>query len=456
VFEGRGFAERTLRNIRRAGRLDDRESALAREVALGTLRHLITLRHVLSHVARYNPRTVSPALKAILYSGAYQVIWMDRMPPFAAVHEAVSLTHRVVGARSAGMVNAVLRRLTEHIAQRRTTWQHYDASLVRVSWDSACAFALAVLPEASAQRDAWLRHIAAAAAERTPRLATLVSRFGKRSAERIAWASQATPALVVQRNALRIGVEALARRVRELFGDAASVTNDGIFLPSGAAVLDTSLFRDGLVYVQDSGARNAARCLEVQPGERVLDLCAAPGGKTAALAIDMRDRGEVVACDISANRLQLVDQNVTRLGITCVQSWLLPRDDWRRPSDLPEDSPLREPFDAVLVDVPCSNSGVIARRPEARFRLGRAYLQSLVPLQRRLLQQAAACVRPGGRLVYSTCSIEPAENEDIVADFVSIMSGWSVEHQQLTLPNWGPTPEEWRDGGFVARLRRGQ
>jgi 16S rRNA (cytosine967-C5)-methyltransferase len=160
----------------------------------------------------------------------------------------------------------------------------------------------------------------------------------------------------------------------------------------------------------------------------------------------MQDRGEIVACDIVAERLARVGENAARLGLTCV-----------RPERIAGDADLYGAlgeFDAVLIDAPCSNTGVIARRPEARFGLTPARLASLVMLQRDLLRRAAACVRAGGRLVYSTCSIEPQENEEVVQAFLRENRGWRFVDSQTALPRWGAKLTEWRDGGFVARLER--
>jgi 16S rRNA (cytosine967-C5)-methyltransferase len=161
----------------------------------------------------------------------------------------------------------------------------------------------------------------------------------------------------------------------------------------------------------------------------------------------MQDRGTVVASDPDPQRLRRVVANVERLGLSCVQVRLL--DDTAR-------GPARQaPFDAVLVDAPCSNSGVIARRPEARLGLAPRKLRSLIDAQLGLLRQALELVRPGGRVVYSTCSIEPEENDRLVRRTLAAAPGWQIEQEQTTLPAWGPRLADWRDGGYWARVRHG-
>ena len=436
VLRGESFAADTLRTLRVDGRLSGRDAAMAMEVALGTVRHINTIERVLRTVARYDPRRTRRELRAILSAAAYQVIWMSRTPVFAAVDQAVKLARRHAGGRSPGMVNAILRNLTRAIDERRGPWQRLNARQVRVEWDQACIFKQDVLPPAV---DAE-RHLAAAAGEREERYSSLVARFGPEGAEQIAWAAQAVPPTVLQRNALRIDAQAF----QALW--MADATPDVAFMPAGVPVVGTAPFADGMSFVQDPTARAAATLVEVQPGQRVLDLCAAPGGKSVALAIDMQDQGEVVACDSSPDRLARVQENVERLGLTCVRTCPPPTDS---SSDLGH-------FDAALADVPCSNTGVIARRPEARLGLTPEKLQSLLPVQQELLRTAARHVKPGGRLVYSTCSLEAEENERQVEAFLAEHADWSFDCQQTTLPAWGARLTDWRDGGYAARLIRSQ
>jgi len=453
ALTGRQFAAEALREMRAAGRLAGREAGLALEVAQGAIRHLITIEHVLTSVARFPQvpaklsRAVPPDVRAVLTTAAYQVIWMDRVPPFAAVDQAVEVARRLAQPRAAGMVNAVLRRLSGAIAQRRAAWERLSAAQVRVGWDQACQFDRTVLPVAG-ERAGGAAHLSAATGERPRRYRYLVARYGPERAEAVAWASQALPAIVLQRHVLRVTQEQFARNLRDAFGQAVEFASDAAFVPLATDAVNAPAFQQGLTYIQDTTAHAAALAVQAEPGERVLDLCAAPGGKSAALALQMRDQGEVVACDTAPERLLRVRDNATRLGLTCVRTRVLPADD----PNLPDDAP---PFDAALVDVPCANTGVIARRPEARLGLTTRKLRSLATAQAELLRRAARHVRPGGRLVYSTCSLEPEENERIVAAFLDENAEWRRDAEQTTLPAWGPRLADWRDGGYWARLRRG-
>ena len=184
---------------------------------------------------------------------------------------------------------------------------------------------------------------------------------------------------------------------------------------------------------------HAADLVSPAAGEGILDLCAAPGGKTTQLAELAGDAAEIIACDVSEHRLRRVDDSVHRLGLSSVTPALIERDGQGIPQG---------PYDAVLVDVPCSNTGVLSRRPEARWRFKEGDLPELVQLQTKLLMTAIDLVRPGGRVVYSTCSIEPEETTQLISDVVAAAPAVNLEHQQMQLPG---TPG---DGAFQAVLRR--
>ncbi|MBN2445252.1 MAG: hypothetical protein JXO22_00885 [Phycisphaerae bacterium] len=443
VLTRQRFVTETLAALRDQGRMSQREAGLANEIALGTVRHLLTIESVLPSIAQYDPRQVQPEIRTILALAAYQAIWMDRVPFFALVNEAVALAHQHARKASVGMVNAILRLLTGAIETRRKPWRPGSPAQVRVDWADACEFRNDVLPAADPDLEEYL---AAAAGERPGRLRTLGERFGWEAAAQIAWASQAVPVVVLQRNVARLMSDRFASRVRDAFGPDAICSGDAAFLTPGTPVIESEIFQRGEVYVQDSTAQAAAALLAVMPGERVLDLCAAPGGKSVCFAARMSDDGEVVACDVEADRLVQVAANADRLGLRCIRTHLLDPYD----GDMDVDGT----FDAAMVDAPCSNTGVIARRPEARLGLTRQKVESLVELQARLLRRAAEHVRAGGRMVYSTCCLEPEENDQVVDSFVKEHPEWHVRERRQTLPQWGATPGDWRDGGFAAKLVR--
>ncbi len=439
---GKQFAGEALRQMRSAGTLAGREAGLAMEIAQGAVRHALTIDHVLAQLARYDRRRTTPTLRAILATAAYQIIWMSRIPVFAAVDQAVTLARRQVPGRASGMVNAILRRLSGAVLERSTTWQRLNPHHIRVGWDRACTFHTAILPPPQ-DDDAHSAHLAAATGQHLDQYRALVARHGPVAAEAISWASQAVPVTVLQRNPLRATPDAFAHCFQPDSDTAAEFTPVAAFLPASAPVMDSPAFAGGLVYVQDTTAHRAALAVGVLPGERILDLCAAPGGKSLALAIAANDRATIIACDPDADRLGRVDANVARLGLASIRTRHLP--DPEALGTLPR-------FDAILVDAPCSNTGVIAKRPEARLGFTPPKLAALVQTQHALLNRAAICATPGGRIVYSTCSIEPAENEQLVAAFLAAHPAWRLDAEETTLPAWGPRLSDWRDGGYFARL----
>ncbi len=446
VLGGRGFVQEALRTWRSQGRLAPRDAGFAMQAALGAIRHVYTLRAVLSSVGRFDPGSTPLRTQAVLLTAAYQMLWMDRVPVFAAVNEAVELAGRLVSPGAGRMVNALLRRLSGAIAARRTPWSPEATDQLRTGFDDACRLTHSILP-APPTGDRW-DALAIAAGETQARLRALAARHGPPMTTQIAWASQGTPAIVIHRNPQRIEAGAFREAIATLFGAGASGDGECAVVSASAFRGENPLLASGQAFVQDFTAAEAARVVAAAPGERVLDLCAAPGGKSVALAIAMRDQGRVVACDVDAERLTRVSQNAARLGLACIEPRLIAAG-----ADL---CAVLGSVDAALVDAPCSNSGVIARRPEARLGLTPQKLASLTALQLDLLGRAAACVRPGGRLIYSTCSIEPEENDGVIAAFLAGSAAWRLDESRLTLPTWGREPHAWRDGGYCARLVRSE
>ena len=200
---------------------------------------------------------------------------------------------------------------------------------------------------------------------------------------------------------------------------------NGLTITGGSRIELLPGFPDGFWSVQDESAMQAAILLQPQPGERILDMCAAPGGKTCHLAELSDDQAQITACDVSEERLQRIRYNARRLQLNSVTTILVARDGQDFPAG---------PFDAILVDVPCSNTGVLWRRPEARWRFHEHELLYLVPLQTRLLIQACERLRPGGRIVYSTCSVEPEENRGVVDAVLQAFPEFVLAQDQQFLP----------------------
>ena len=443
----RCFVDQALQDQPAFAQLAPNDAALANELTLGVVRHRLTLWRVLSAMLKGDPRRVRPAIRDAMLIGAYQLIWLDRVPSFAAVDQAVEQAKRGGGRKAGGLVNAVLRELLRRQQERRCRFDQADPRrCIRVDYQRGCLFDLDLLPKPSSQPVEYLSLA-------TSHPATLVGRWRKhfelQATRQICWAGQFRPPLCLRPNTLRIEPEAL---VAELTREGHTVEFDrarqAVWVVAGPAVPRIGAFAAGLCQPQDPTAMDVVRRAGLEPGMNVLDLCAAPGTKTTQMVEVMEHRGCVVACDVDDRKLDLIKQNAHRLGIDLVRT-TLPEglSDWRK---------RLERFDVIFVDAPCSNTGVLARRPEARYRFSPRQVQSLVAIQAKLLDEAAALADADTRIIYSTCSIEPEENEQAIQQFCVRHQDWRLVDSVQRLPQAGASCVDWQDGGFVAELRRGE
>jgi 16S rRNA (cytosine967-C5)-methyltransferase len=387
----RAFADIALEHALDRAALEPRDAALCTEIVYGTLRwqrHLDW--RLASHLHRPLAR-LDPWVRALLRLTAYQVLFLDRVPRWAAVDEAVSLAK--LKSRTPGpaeFVNAVLRALTRAPSAPALPPHPVEAAGVRWSYPD------------------WI-------------VARWLARYGPAEAEALMAAGNERPPIALRANRLRIDREALAARLRdEELAETrpTALAPEGLVLEKGA-VARLAPFADGWCTVQDEASMLIARLLDPRPGETVADACAAPGTKATHLAELMDNRGRIVAFDPQAARLALVDRGAARLGITIIHSQvggaaaLAPR--WAARCD------------RVLVDAPCSNLGVLRRNPEVKWRRTEEDLRRLQQKQRTILGAAAAMAKPGGRLVYATCSPEPEENEDVVVPFLETHGDWVLD-----------------------------
>ena len=436
------FVRDTLERLATARKAPAEESALGAELALGVTRHRLTLDRIVTAFLARRLSHLDPLVLDVLRLGAYQLVYLDRIPDFAAVNEAVTQCQRVAGRKAAGLVNAVLRNLIRNRATRRVPWTPgADPTRVRVDVGHACAFADPILPDAGTD---VVDYLSAATSHPRELVRRWVNRFGVERAEAALWCGTLRPPLILRANRLRCNPQELADMLCRDDLDAVA-QGDAVFV-AGAAPPATRLpaFTRGLCQPQDPTAMAVVRQARPDPRERMLDLCAAPGTKTTFAAELRGDRGKIVASDKNRERLALTRDNCRRLGIRSVR--LVEADDL----DGLADSKGR--FDLILVDAPCSNTGVLSRRPEARYRLCDESLAALQAMQSALLDRAASLANPGGRIVYSTCSLEPEENEQVIERFVRSHRGWRVAGSEQTFPRAGAAVTKWRDGGFSAEL----
>ena len=421
---GRTSLDHLLTRLDQGG-LPTRDRHFVRHLVLGTLRWQKRLDWIVDQFSHRPIATLSPWARQILRLGVYQIFWLDRVPPRAAVHTAVELAKQFGHRGIVGLVNAVLRR-----ALREADHIHYPC---RRTDPTAYLAVYYSHPQWLVER--WL------------------ARWGEPTTENLLRAHNVPVPVYIRLNSRRTTA---AELVAALEAEGLQLRPAGP-LPEYFEVLEaeglfaTRAHTAGLFQVQDINAGLPAALLDPQPGEQVLDLCSAPGGKTTQMAIAMQDCGLIAAADRAPERLCRVRENAARLRLQSIR--LLVQD---------ARFPAAGGFDRVLADVPCSATGTLGRRPDARWRKQAEQLSGLAELQYAILSQAFACLRPGGVLVYSTCSLEEEENAALVERFLAATGTAVLE------PATGPFPDQiWADrylqtlpgrdpgdGSFAARIRK--
>ncbi len=412
--------ERELACLARAGGgLSPADRGLATEIAYGAIRQRLLLDGWIDALGKVSALRQPPALRWLLHVGLYQLLFSDRVPAAAAVSTTVALAKRVGLGRLAPVVNGMLRSLL----RRRDSLagaEPWDG--LELPADPAAALALrrSLPPWLSAELLGWLP---------------------PERAEAFALACNAVPALDLRANPLRTSRDELLERFTAA-GVAARALPGA---PHGLTLLervgdprDLPGYADGLWCVQDRSAQAIAPLLEAQPGQRILDACAAPGGKSTHLAELIGDQGEVWALDRSEARLRRLDRNAERLGLTTIRSLAIDA------TALAEAKPhWRAHFDRILLDAPCSGLGTLARHPDARWRITPDAIDGLVQLQRQLLEALLPLLAPAGRLVYATCTVEPRENGALIHGLLQCHPEWSLRQER----QWWPEPPEAERGG---------
>ncbi|HXJ21487.1 MAG TPA: 16S rRNA (cytosine(967)-C(5))-methyltransferase RsmB [Polyangia bacterium] len=434
AFAGRALAAA----LERAPGMSAPDRGLATELVYGVLRRRARLDRAIAALARKGIDALDLEVRIALRVGGYQLLFLDRVPAYAAVSDAVEACKQARGRGAAGFANAVLRKLA----------RGNEPPLPAAAGDPAAFLEIAVgFPP-------WLARLTLAELPVADAIA-----FGE--------ASAAAPPVTLRANTPRIGREALLERLRAERPEARLATSeiapDAVLARGLEAPAATGAWRDGLFAVQDAGAQVIAELCGAAPGERILDACAGLGGKTAHLLALAGGRAQVDAADLSQAKLREAGQTLERLGLGPVRSVVA---DLTRPlaGEL-------SGYDRVLLDAPCSGLGVLRRHPEALLRRTPADLAALAIAQRRMLDVVSTALRPGGLLVYAVCTFDRAECEEVVAGFLgehpsfalepAAAAGGRVAWDRLTIAG-GPLAAAIRtwpqrddaDGFFAVRLRR--
>lgn len=387
---------------------------LCQELVYGVVRWEATLDFLIQRKAP--GRTQKPGLQTALRLGLYQLFFLDRVPPHAAVNETVKLARDTGFGPQSGFVNAVLRG---YVREQEAT----RSLLATLKRDQ---------PHIGYSHPEWL-------VDRWTRA------WGRLETLRLLEWNSAPPPNFARVNTLKTNAETLLPRWREEGVDYDFVRREWLpenlvfELKSHPPLTSLPSFQQGFFYVQDPSTLLAVTTLAPEPGERILDLCAAPGGKLTFIAQLTQNQGLVIAHDRSEERLKFVRENCHRLGVTCAE--------FASPGGQPLGESAGGRFNRILVDAPCSNTGVLRRRLELRTRLRPEEITRLAGEQRALLAQTAGLLARGGTLVYSTCSIEPEENHQVVAAFLRDFPGFKLQSERQLLPF-----RDSVDGAYVARL----
>jgi 16S rRNA (cytosine967-C5)-methyltransferase len=424
------------------------EKQRATDLVFGTIRNLRAVDAVVTAFSGRRIERINKTLLAVIRVGVYELIYNPQSPPYSVVNEAVNTAKETGGRKQTGFVNAVLRQVVRHIAERQTDLAGSPPMRTLVQTPLiGCAFDTDLLPDPAADPAAYL-----STSFSLPQwlVEDWLGAFGLEQTRQICFGSNRRPSVYVRVNPLRTSGAELAARFASAGVDVEAVTW-GDDAPGPAcemlkvrgphAVPQLPGFAEGLFTVQDIAAARAVRLLDPQPDWRILDLCAAPGTKAIQMAELTRDTARIVATDIDGKRLEMVRENLARLGIRGVE--VVSYAQCARET--------AEPFDAILLDVPCSNSGVLAKRVEVRYRVTPDSLRGLAETQRGLLDKAAVLVKPGGRICYSTCSIQRAEDRDVVRGFLDANRQFEPAQEELILPSAEGFD---RDGAYVAILAR--
>lgn len=406
--------------------LSPQDRALATRLVYGVLQNRMLLDFWIVAYCTQKPDHLQFPLPDILRLGVYQIVFLDKIPDSAAVNESVNLTRLSGRGKASGLVNAVLRKVAAN-----------KDKLPAVCPDDAVKY-LSI----TYSHPRWL----------VKRLLTLL---GREETEAFLRADNDVAPLIAQVNPLKTSAEALTRELEAAGVRAAAhpwipgcLELSGTGNPAALAA-----FREGRFLVQDGAAHLAAMVAGCRPSDRVADVCAAPGGKSFGAAIAMENRGSVLARDLYPNKLGRIREGAARLGLSCIETAAA---DARVP-----DPALESAMDVVLVDAPCSGLGIIRKKPEIRYKKPDAFF-ALPVIQSEILDSAARAVRPGGTLIYSTCTILPEENEQITDAFLNAHPEFSREIFRLPEPV-GAVPEGqltlWpqrhgTDGFYICRMKR--
>ncbi len=379
--------------------LDERDRAFVCNLVYGTLDRLMLIDYNLGLYLNQPVRKLKPELHTILRMGTYQLLFMDKVPSRAAVNESVNLAKVNKSSFAASLVNAVLRRVSDN-GLRLPEGDEKDPDFLSIKY--SC-------PE-------WI-------------LSLWIDAYGFENAVALAEKALEAPNVVVRVNTTKISADELVWKLAEegVISEKSSVIPDALILSNTGSVEELDAYKEGLFHAQDLASQICCKALDPKPGEVIFDMCSAPGGKAFTIAETMENKGVVRAFDIYQSRVELIRSGAERLGLENVFSYLSDASIFNENYGL---------ADRVLCDVPCSGLGIIRRKPEIRFK-SRNDIDNLPELQYRILCNSARYLKEGGRIVYSTCTLNPKENSEVCDRFLSEHPEFSAVEIMPELQRYG-------------------
>ena len=420
------YLDKLLDNEMRNAEIEGPDKALLYEIVHGVVRWMGRLDWVLNGFYKGQFSKAIPNLKNCLRVALYQILFLDRVPDYAAVNEAVEFIKKLQGQKPADLTNAILR----NIIRSKNGIRYPDPEEDTIGYISAFH-----------SHPSWL-------------VKRYVNRFGRDAAEKLFAANNEKPFLTLKINLLKVQHE----EFKTLLNSVNLKFVQGKYLPEFFKLQNlTNItawehFNNGYFDVQDESAGLACRLLDVKPGLRVLDMCAAPGGKTSYIAGLMEDNGEIVALDRYESRLHVLSKNIKRLGLKSIRPLVMNAMEYNR-----------KDFDRILVDSPCSGTGTLSKKPDIKWKVDLLDIKKLSELQYTLLTKASTLIKNEGILVYSTCSIEPEENFQVVKKFLENNTNFKLSNPEENVPKElidengciSTLPHiHQMDGAFAAKLLR--
>jgi 16S rRNA (cytosine967-C5)-methyltransferase len=411
------------------------------DIALGVIRNSIFIDSLIAVCSGRPIKNIQPKILNCLRIAAFELIFTDQAQ-YAIVNEAVELSKKAISKKSSGFTNAILRKVISSIKNKNADLSKADSKkTLPISNSTGCEFNIDILADEKNQKSDYL-----SGAFSLPKwfVEEIIDQFGFQQAKNICFASNRRPSIYARANALKITAEELVKILKTQDVECELAENKKIVkLNKSGNIAELESFKSGLFTIQDFTAYNVGAMLNPQSKWKIFDLCSAPGTKTTQIAEIMGDKGVIIATDKDDTRLKKVYENISRLGITSVK--ILNYDEFVK------DVKQFGNVDAVLIDVPCSNTGVLAKRPEVRFRLNKKQLHEILQTQFEILNFASSLINKGGKVCYSTCSILKEENSEIVAQFLAQKNDFELVVEKIFLPQAGIFD---CDGGYAAILQK--